>query len=139
MAGRNYAYQYETSPRKLKPEYTRPAKKVQKKKSTARKTTAKKVDKAVIKKKEPVKAKVQSDGKVKVIVFGKAVLLFAIIFLLLFRNAQITGAFSEIQSLKAAKTTIQKENDQLEISIQNSINLNNIEQAAKSLLGMQKL
>ena len=139
MPLRQYSYQYETSPRKLKPEYTRPVRKVQKKKSTARKTTVKKVEKTVVKKKEVAKTKAQSDGKVKYVVFGKALLLFAIIFLLLFRNAQISGAFSEIQSLKAEKTVIQKENDQLEISIQNSINLNNIEQAAKSLLGMQKL
>ncbi len=34
---------------------------------------------------------------------------------------------------------MQKENDQLEISIQNSINTNNIEKAAKEMLGMQKL
>lgn len=144
MAGRNYAYQYDTSPRKLKPEYTRPTKRVQKKKSTARKTAVKKatptkVEKPVAKKKEVAKTNTQSDGKIKVAVFGKVLLLFAIIFIVLFRNAQISGAFSEIQSLKAIKTTIQKENDQLEISIQNSINLNNIEQAAKSLLGMQKL
>lgn len=141
MAGRNYAYQYETSPRKLKPEYSRPPKKTQKKKSTARKTVTKKVEKPVIKKKEQTKAKIktESEGKIKLKIAGKALLLFAIIFIILFRNAQISGAFSQIQSLKADKTTIQKENDQLEISIQNSINLNNIEQAAKNLLGMQKL
>ena len=80
MAGRNYAYQYETSPRKLKPEYTRPVRNVQKKKSTARKTTVKKVEKTVVKKKEVAKTKAQSDGKVKYVVFGKALLLFAIIF-----------------------------------------------------------
>lgn len=140
MAGRNYAYQYETSPRKLKPEYTRPVKKIQKKKSTAKKsTTVKKVEKTVIKKKEQSKLDAKAENKIKFAIFKKAILLFAIVFLVLFRNAQIGGAFSEIQDLKAEKTTIQKENDQLEISIQNSINLNNIEQAAKSLLGMQKL
>ena len=60
MAGRNYAYQYETSPRKLKPEYTRPVRNVQKKKSTARKTTVKKVEKTVVKKKEVAKTKVEA-------------------------------------------------------------------------------
>ena len=54
-------------------------------------------------------------------------------------NSKISEAFSQIQSLKAEITEIQKENDQLEINIQNNINLNNIEQAAKELLGMQKL
>lgn len=140
MAGRNYAYQYETSPRKLKPEYSRPTKTIPKKKTTAKKsTTTKKVTKTVVKKKEQPKRDAKTDSKIKFSIFKKSVLLFALLFLILFRNAQISGAFSEIQNLKAEKTTIQKENDQLEISIQNSINLNNIEQAAKSLLGMQKL
>ena len=58
---------------------------------------------------------------------------------MLFRNSQISEQFSKIQKLKTEITSLQKENDQLEISIQNSLNLNNIEQAAKELLGMQRL
>ena len=46
---------------------------------------------------------------------------------------------SKIQMLKNDMATIQKENDQLEINIQNSINASTIEQAARDLLGMQKL
>lgn len=34
---------------------------------------------------------------------------------------------------------VEKENAQLEVSIESSLNLTNIEQQAKSLLGMQKL
>ena len=34
---------------------------------------------------------------------------------------------------------IQKENGQLQVSIENSLNLQNVEQSAKELLGMQKL
>ena len=59
-------------------------------------------------------------------------------FFIIFRNSQISEQFSQIQNLKASITDLQKENDQLEINIQNSINLNNIEEAAKTLLGMQK-
>ena len=54
-------------------------------------------------------------------------------------NTRLSESISQIQKLKAQITEIQKENDQLEINIQNNINLNNIEQAAKELLGMQKL
>ena len=64
--------------------------------------------------------------------------MFAILFLIIFRNSQINESFSIIQDLKSQITNIQKEKDQLEVSIQNSINLNNIEQAAKEKLGMQK-
>ena len=60
-------------------------------------------------------------------------------FFIIFRNSQISEAFSKIQTLKNQIATIEKENDQLEINIQNSVNLQTIEQAAKEKLGMQKL
>ena len=62
-----------------------------------------------------------------------------LLFFVIFRNSQISESFAEIQSLKATISEIKKENNQLEINIQNSINLSNIEQQAKDLLGMQKL
>ena len=36
-------------------------------------------------------------------------------------------------------SSLEKENEQLKVNIENSVNLNNIEQAAKEKLGMQKL
>ena len=51
----------------------------------------------------------------------------------------VNQSFSQLQNLKKQATSIQKENDQLEVNIQNSINLNNIETSAKEILGMQKL
>lgn len=128
MANRVYNYQYDTSPRKLKPEYER--KKVKKKKP---------IDKSKIKRQVDQKTQKKLEVKSKVLLFIKCLAIFAILFLIIFRNSQINASFSEIQSLKAKITTIQKENDQLEVGIQNSLNLNNIEQAAKELLGMQKL
>ena len=129
MAGRSYGYQYETSPRKLKPEYEkRPAKK---------KKPVKKANEEV-KKKVDNKKQTKSDFRPKVYLFIKFILLFAIVFLIILKNSQMNEAFATIQNLKAQITSIQKENDQLEVSIQNSINLNNIEQAAKEKLGMQK-
>ena len=51
----------------------------------------------------------------------------------------VNQSFSQLQNLKKHAATMQKENDQLEVNIQNSINLNNIETSAKALLGMEKL
>ena len=137
MASRTYGYQYETSPRKIKPEYEKTKKQDYKKKSSINNS---KKTKSVKKKKEEEKKKYKKNlGKAKFGIFYKAVLLFALLFIMLFRNSQISESFSKIQGLKAEITTIQKENDQIEISIQNSLNINHIEQAAKELLGMQKL
>ena len=88
---------------------------------------------------ELMKKQKKALAKAKFGIIWKSVLLFAILFLVLFRNSEISESFSKIQSLKAEVTAIQKENDQLEISIQNSLNINNIEKEAKELLGMQKL
>ena len=41
--------------------------------------------------------------------------------------------------MKQAYLELQKENDQMNVEIENSLNLANVEQQAKELLGMQKL
>lgn len=41
--------------------------------------------------------------------------------------------------MKTELSEVQKANEQLNVNIQNSLNLNKIEQSAKELLGMQKL
>ena len=56
-----------------------------------------------------------------------------------YRNSQINEKFSEVQTLKKELSSIQKENEQLKVSIENSLNLNTIEKLAKEKLGMQKL
>lgn len=151
MPGRQYSYQYETSPRKLKPDYSKPRKNApqyNKPKSKIKpKTKAKiKVQKPkqetkneTIKKYEEIKAKNIMMAKTKFAVGFKSVLLFLVIFFMIFMNSKLNESFAQIQKLKTEITEIQKENDQLAINIQNNINLNNIEQAAKELLGMQKL
>lgn len=138
MAGRNYGYQYETSPRKIKPDYDSPRKK-QTTQKTSKKTTTRQEANIKKRQQETLKAQKKLYKKAKLSIFLKAVLLFAILFFVLFRTSQINESFAKIQKLKSEITTLQKENDQLEISIQNSLNLNNIEQSAKELLGMQKL
>lgn len=138
MDSRNYGYQYETSPRKIRQDYSKPRKKQTKKTTTVAKK--KKPNQANIRKKQEEKKNQRKlISKTKFFVFVKCVLLFGILFLILFRNSQASEAFSKIQSLKAEMASIQKENDHLEISIQNSLNINHVEQKAKELLGMQKL
>lgn len=144
MPSRQYAYQYETSPRKIKPDYNKPKKnanqynKAKPKKKEVKNKNQEEINKAK-KKQEEQKAKNALIAKTKVAVFFKSAILFMILFFMLFMNSRISESFSQIQNLKAQITELQKANDQLEINIQNSLNLNNVEQKAKELLGMQKL
>lgn len=125
----NSRYQYETSPRKLQPEY-RPVKKKYPKKSTAKKAVApKKASKTQVKK--------QANNQLKVI--GYVVIGFIILFAISYRNSVINEKFSEIKTLKSNLAAIQKENEQLEVNIENNLNLQTVEQSAKEMLGMQKL
>lgn len=64
---------------------------------------------------------------------------FAILFGISYRNSLITENFNQKESLKKELSSIQKENEQLKVNIESSLNLNNVEQQAKNLLGMQKL
>lgn len=119
-------YQYETSPRKLKPEYEPKKNPYSKKKSTTLKQ-----------KKQKSKEKRKLKPKVKVVFY--ILIGFAILFAISYRNSLITENFSKKEGLKEELSTLQKENAQLEINIQNSLNLANIEKSANKMLGMQKL
>jgi cell division protein FtsL len=144
----SYSYQYETSPRKLKPEYNNKRKPSQS--GTKKKTVNKKANnKQSTKKQVPKKDKKQQENisknnhisniRTRISIFAKCFIIFLIFFISIYRNSLITQSFAKIQDLKAEITELQKINNQLEINIQNSINTNNIEKAAKELLGMQKL
>lgn len=134
MAAR--AYQYETSPRKLEPEY-KPNKNKKKSKTNA-KTTIKK--ESIKKSKEQIKKeKARKTRKNRALVTLNCIVVLLGLFAVIWRNSLINQSFAQIQMLKSQISEIQKENDQLEISIQNALNLNNIEQEAKEKLGMQKL
>ena len=124
-------YQYETSPRKLEPDY-RP----QKRKTQTR--VVKQQPKQQTKKNKNTKTqKKEKRKRVKqtLTVFA----LFVVLVAISYRNSAINESFSKVQSLKSDLSEIQKENEQIEVSIENSLNLNNIEQIAKEKLGMQKL
>ena len=124
MAYRPMKYQYETSPRKLKPEYeTRENNDVQKKKSTL--------------KQKNNKSQKQAKLELKTIMY--IIIGFAILFAISYRNSLITASFNQKEDLKKQLSTLQKENAQTEINIQTSLNLANIEQSASKMLGMKKL
>jgi len=119
-------YQYETSPRKLQPEYT-PIKKKYPKKSTASKKTIN------IQK----QAKVDGAENVKIMLYIG--IIFAMLFAVSYRNALVAQRYSELKDLKVQLSKIEKENEQLEVNIESKTNLSAIEKRAEEELGMKKL
>lgn len=117
-------YQYETSPRKIDPEYKG------KKKSNLKVVENKPRESSKLSKGEK-----QKRAKVTLVIIA----IFAVLLTISYRNSQINEEFSEIQTLKKELSSTQKENEQQKVSIENSLNLNYIEQVAKEKLGMQKL
>ena len=65
--------------------------------------------------------------------------LFLLLLTISCRNSQIDKQFNQIQNQKKQLAALQKDNEQLKVSIENSINISNIEKVAKEELGMQKL
>lgn len=118
-------YQYETSPRKIEPNYRE-----EKKKQNIK----------IVKDLPKQEIKISKEQKVK---HRKITLLVLAIFVVLltisYRNTQIDEKFNDMQGLKAQLASLQKENQQLQVTIENSLNLSNIEKQAKEKLGMQKL
>ena len=88
MASRQYSYQYETSPRKIKPDYSKPRKNAPQynkpKKKTIAKTAKVKQEAKDNKKKEDMKAKNRLIFNTKLAVIAKCVILFAILFFMIF-------------------------------------------------------
>ena len=134
MSGaRNYntRYMYETSPRKVKPDYIPYDKKrpVQKKKTTINKQNQ-------TKQKNKKKIKVKQHKEFKYFIY--LLIGFSILFAISYRNSQINESFSELKETQEQYALLQKENEQLEVAIENNLNLNDLEQIAKEQLGMQK-
>lgn len=126
--GRNYnKYQYETSPRKVEPIKQPQRKPYIPKKSSTRNIKIKQEEQNIQLAKKKAKM-------VFYLVAG-----FAVLFAIGYRNSQINEAFTKKQTLEKQISQLQKENEQLEVSIQNSLNLSQIEALAKEKLGMQKL
>lgn len=129
MAYQRYqAYQYETSPRKLQPEYEPIKNPYEKKKSSTKKMK---------KDSKQKQAKKQLKPKVKLVFY--IAIGFSILFAISYQNSLITESFNQKEELKKDLAAIEKENEQLKVNIEKSLNLNKVEQSAKEMLGMQKL
>lgn len=118
-------YQYTTSPRKVQPDYT-PNKK------------RKKLKVVEDVPRQKIKISKEQRKKQKTITLF-VIAIFGILLTISYRNSQINEKFTEMQNLKQELSSLQKENGQLKVSIENGLNLNNIEKLAKEKLGMQKL
>lgn len=121
------SYQYSTSPRKIEPNY-RPRKKTTKKEKV---TKANEEQQKI----NNLKAEKRRYHKNIAMVVG----MFLILLVISYRNSLITERFNEIQDKKSELAAIEKTNGQLEVSIESSLNLGNVEEAAKKSLGMNKL
>lgn len=118
-------YQYETSPRKIQ-QYEKNDRK------------NKKIE--VVKELHNKEIKVSKEQKRKhKNVTLLVVVAFATLLTISYRNTKINEEFTEMQNKKAELASLQKENEQLQVTIENSLNLSNIEKQAKEKLGMQKL
>lgn len=120
-------YEYGTSPRKLEPD-------IQRKKQT-QKRKLKVVEDLPRQDIKISKEQKKKQTKLTLVVIGVFILLLTISY----RNSQINEKFNQVQTLKKELSSLQKENEQLKVSIENSLNLNTIEKQAKEKLGMQKL
>ena len=119
-------YEYSTSPRKLEPEY-KPQQNRKRKLHVVEDLPRQDIKISKEQKKKRTKATLV------------VIAIFALLLTISYRNSKINERFTEVQSLKKELSSLQKENEQLKVNIENSLNFNNIEKLAKEKLGMQKL
>ena len=120
-------YEYSTSTRKLQPEYN-----PKKRNKNNNLIVVKDLPRQEVK---MTKEQIKRRKNIALIV----VAIFVVLLTVSYRNSQINEKFSQVQKLKKELSSIQKENEQLKVNIENSLNLNNVEKIAKEKLGMQKL
>lgn len=124
---RNSIYEYETSPRKLEPDIQR-------------RTQTKKRKLKVVEDLPRQDVKISKEQKKRQRKLTFAVIgIFVLLLTISYRNSQINEKFNQVQNMKRELSSLQKENEQLKVTIENSLNLNTIEKLAKEKLGMQKL
>ena len=64
---------------------------------------------------------------------------FSVLFAISYQNSLISESFNKKEQYKKEMEALSKTNQQIEVNIENSLNLKNIEEAAKDKIGMQKL
>lgn len=122
-------YQYSTSPYKLDPEYNQPRTKTKKRNKIR-----------VVENLPRQKVEVSKEQKMKKLKLTLVVIaIFGLLLTISYRNSQINEEFNQMQSLKKELSSLQKENEQLKVGIENGLNYTTIEKIAKEKLGMQKI
>lgn len=119
-------YQYETSPRKIQPDYVPKQKQYPRKSTLSKKETKAKVETKTV----------QRNNHKIVICIG---IVFAVLFAISYRNALIAQEYSGIKDLKNKLSIVEKQNEQLEVNIESKTNLGAIEEKASKELGLKKL
>ena len=168
MADRFYGYQYDTNPRKLNTDFTTYGKRYPQEIEPVKTTNQNrpKINKQVTSKNTKVNNNVQASkqrknkeklsvnkeqfnsknekkektnvkARLKMIMFLMAG--FSILFAISYQNSLISESFNKKEQYKKEMEALSKTNQQIEVSIENNLNLNNIEQVAKDKIGMQKL
>ena len=128
-------YQYGTSPRKIEPEYNPNRKKTKRESKKQREARLQRELEEKRQKSAQLKLEKRRHHKNIALIIGMFLLLLTISY----RNSLITERFKEIQNTKQELASVQKTNEQTEVAIESSLNLKNVEKAAKKKLGMQKL
>lgn len=123
-------YEYETSPRKIEPEFVSTDEKIFNKKVKQ----TKKINKVQENKQNNAK-----EAKKNLTHIFYLIVCFSVLLTIAYRYAIINAKFNEKEELKAKLAELQKLNQQLTVSIEQGMNINKIEQEAKEKLGMQKL
>ena len=120
-------YEYGTNPRKIEPNYKR-----------GKKQNKNDVKTRIKRNEEVRKQAMKLEKKKKKKNVALVVAIFLILLAISYRNSLINEKFNEIQNKKTELSSIEKTNGQLQVSIEESVNLSSIEQAAKDRLGMKK-
>ena len=124
-----FDFEFGTTPKKIEPDYD--SRKIKKSKEEIKRQI--KINER--QKKEALKLEKKKHNKNVALVAA----IFLILLTISYRSSLINERFNDIQSSKEKLASIQKTNGQLEVSIESSLNLSNVKNAAKEKLGMQDL
>lgn len=124
-----FDFEFGTTPKKLEPDYD--SRKIKKSKEEIKRQI--KINER--QKKEALRLEQKKHNKNVALVAA----IFLILLTISYRSSLINERFNDIQSSKEKLASIQKTNGQLEVSIESSLNLSNVKNAAKEKLGMQDL
>ena len=120
-------YEYGTNPQKLEPDIRR--------KQQTKKRNIRVVEDLPKQRIKPSKEQQKRQIKSILLVF----VIFVLLLTISYRKSQINEKFNQVQTLKKELSSVQKENEQLKVNIENNLNLSVIKKQAKEKLGMQEL